>query len=252
MISLEEAYHRVYGMYPGAASSAAASPDLRMKFNVQLVLDHAGANGNTRKLRVCDVGGGTSSFTPMLAAMGHEAVLVDDFRDLAHYAEGKADLEAVHKPLGVEIVSRDVVSQGLDFPDQSFDVIACFESMEHWHASPRRVFKDVMRCLKAGGWFVLSVPNAVDLKKRWDTFWGVADWSSIPEWYESDVFRGHVREPTTRDLVHIGRDMGLSDVHIFGRTWILRTRGPVWRAIAKIVDLRPGFSSSLYMVGRKS
>lgn len=251
MDSLERAHDRVQAMYPRAAASGSARPDVRMKFNVGLVLDLTGAKDAGSRLRVCDLGGGTSSFTPILAAMGHDAVLVDDFRDIAHYAEGKADLEAVHQPLGVEIVSRDIVSEGLAFADESFDAMACFESMEHWHASPRRLLRDVRRCLKPGGWFVMSVPNAVDLKKRVDTLLGTAQWSSIREWYESDVFRGHVREPTIPDLKHIARDMGLSGVRIFGRTWILRTRGPAWRALARLIDLRAGLSSSIYLVGQK-
>jgi SAM-dependent methyltransferase len=207
--------------------------------------------GRERKLRVCDLGGGTSAYTPLLAVLGMDAVLVDDFRDIAHFHEGKADLEAVHKPLGVPIVSRDIVTQGLDFPDGSFDAITCFESMEHWHGSPKRLFKDVMRCLAPGGWFVLSVPNGVDFKKRVETLLGTAQWSPLGQWYEADEFRGHVREPTRRDLLYIARDMGLRDVKIMGRTWILRGRNVAWRAVGKFVDCFPTLSSTLYLIGQK-
>ena len=97
----------------------------------------------------------------------------------------------------------------------------------------------------------MSVPNAVDLKKRVDTVLGVAQWSSIREWYESAEFRGHVREPTRRDLHYIARDMGLSDVTIIGRTWILRGRGATWRIVGKLIDCFPTLSSTLYLIGRK-
>ena len=251
MVSIEQAYERVMGMYPVRGGSNAAherSARMRWLFDAALVFDRL---GRERRLRVCDLGGGTSVFAPLLAVMGMDAVLVDDFRDIAHFKEGKEDLEAVHKPLGVPIVSRDVVGQGLDFPDASFDAITCFESMEHWHASPRRVFRDVMRCLAPGGWFILSVPNAVDLKKRIETLFGVAQWSTLQQWYETEEFRGHVREPTRRDLTYIAQDMGLRNATYMGRTWILRGRNVAWRTVGTLVDCVPTLSSTLYLVGQK-
>jgi hypothetical protein len=39
--------------------------------------------------------------------------------------------------------------------------------MEHWHHSPKRLFRQVSdKLLKPGGRFVLAVPNCVNLRKR--------------------------------------------------------------------------------------
>jgi hypothetical protein len=74
--------------------------------------------------------------------------------------------------------------------------------------------------LKPGGLFFLGVPNCVNLRKRITVPLGAGKWSAIEEWYEREMFRGHVREPDVGDLRYIARDLGLRDVRIFGRNWL--------------------------------
>jgi len=89
------------------------------------------------------------------------------------------------------------------FPADSLDAVTTFDSMEHCHDSPKRLFGDIARSLEPGGWLVIGVPNAANLEKRIEALIGVTEWSSMDEWYEKDSFGGHVREPTVRDLRYI-------------------------------------------------
>jgi SAM-dependent methyltransferase len=183
-------------------------------------------------------------------------VLVDDFDDAVNHRVGASILD-LHRARGVEVVSRDVVEKGiLDIPG-SFDVVTTFDSMEHWHQSPKRLFHEVVQKLNAGGAFVLGVPNCVNMRKRLTVPFGIGKWSGMQEWYEADRFRGHVREPDIGDLKYIARDMGLRDVRLFGRNWLgyYSARRAI-RLATKVMDyplrLRPSLCSDIYLIGRKA
>jgi SAM-dependent methyltransferase len=73
---------------------------------------------------------------------------------------------------------RDLVEEGLDLPPETIDVFTIFDSMEHWHHSPKPVFAAVMRALRPGGLFVLSGPNCANLRKRITLLFGRGKWSA--------------------------------------------------------------------------
>ena len=162
----------------------------------------------------------------------------------------------IHRSYGVEVEPRDVIATGILDIDGSFDAITSFGSMEHWHNSPKTLFAQVTAKLKPGGLFVLGVPNCVNLRKRLTVPLGSGKWSSMVDWYEEPIFRGHVREPDVDDLLYIARDMGLVDVRIKGRNWIgiSSPRLPI-RVATRLIDyplrLMPTFCANLYLIGHK-
>jgi SAM-dependent methyltransferase len=167
-----------------------------------------------------------------------------------------ADVLDLHRGYGVEVYCRDVVAQGLDGIGGEFDVITSFDSIEHWHRSPKRLFREVLARLAEGGAFLLGAPNCVNLRKRITVPLGYGKWSSMDAWYEEETFRGHVREPDVADLKYIAADMGLVDIRVFGRNWLGcdHSRRSV-RTVARLLDwpLRavPSLCSDIYVVGRK-
>jgi len=222
----------------------------RIAFNIQIVTDRMGT-----KITLADIGGGIGLYSVGCAALGLHAILVDDFQDENNRPVVDEVLQ-LHKSKGVEIVSQDVVHQPLKLAENSLDVITCFDSMEHWHHSPKKLFHDLARILKPGGLFVIGVPNCVNLRKRLTVPFGAGKWSAMEYWYESDVFRGHVREPDVDDLHYIARDLKLEQVEILGRNWLGYTsRKPhirfVTRFVDKILQFRPTLCSNIYLVARK-
>ena len=226
----------------------------RVAFHISLALENAGKDAAA--LSMCDLGGGLGLFSVGCGALGvQRIVLADDFSDPINYEVGDS-VFALHRRYGVEIVSRDIVGQGLGGVDGDFDVVTTFDSMEHWHQSPKRLFRETMAALKPGGTFILGVPNCVNLRKRLTVPLGIGKWSGMDDWYEAEVFRGHVREPDVDDLRYIARDMGLIDVGILGRNWLgygsaswaIRS---VTRVFDRILRLRPSLCSDLYMIGRR-
>jgi SAM-dependent methyltransferase len=220
----------------------------RIAFHIGLIAAELGT-----AITVADIGGGIGLFSLGCAALGMKTFLVDDFRDPVNDRLGN-DVLDYHRTLGVEIVTRDVIADGLPFERGSFDAITSFDSMEHWHASPKQLFAQVREVLRPGGTFLLGVPNCVNLRKRISVPFGRGKWSAMRDWYEPKTFRGHVREPDVDDLHYIANDMALKNVRIIGRNWLgYGARIPLASVIAPLVDvplrLRPSLCSDIYLLG---
>jgi SAM-dependent methyltransferase len=207
-------------------------------------------------IELVDVGGGIGLFTLGCARCGMRATLIDDFLDPVVACVGPSVLD-VHRRAGVRVVARDAVRDGLGLRPSSVDVVTCFDSMEHWHNSPKRLFAEIMATLKPGGLFFLSGPNCVNARKRLTVPFGYGKWTAMEEWYEERVFRGHTREPDVEDLLYIARDMGLHRVEVFGRNWLgYANRSRTVRAATPFLDrvLRwvPQLCSDIYLAGYRS
>jgi SAM-dependent methyltransferase len=229
---------------------------VRIGFNIGLALQSA-RRAAPSELEICDLGGGVGLFSVGCAALGlKRTVLVDDFGDSVSHRAGPSILD-LHRRYRVEVVSRDVVAGGMRGIGGGFDVITTFDSMEHWHHSPKRLFGEVVEKLNPRGAFVLGVPNCVNLRKRITVPFGIGKWTRIQDWYDAEVFRGHVREPDVSDLKYIARDLGLVDVEIVGRNWAGYASGSrLVRLATRLTDhplrLKPSLCADIYLVGRKA
>jgi 2-polyprenyl-3-methyl-5-hydroxy-6-metoxy-1,4-benzoquinol methylase len=225
----------------------------RIAFNIQMCIESLSGKISPT---ICDIGGGVGLFSVGCAASGFSRVLlIDDFGDAVNRRYGDSVLD-LHRSFGVEILSRDAVEGGISDLDCEFDVITSFDSMEHWHNSPKTLFHQVVRRIRPGGLFILGGPNAVNLRKRLSVPFGKGKWSSMREWYEEDRFRGHVREPDVDDLLYIASDMGLTNVKIVGRNWNgHKSDSSVVRFSTRLLDwparMVPRICSDIYMIGRR-
>jgi len=191
---------------------------------------------------VADLGGGIGLFSPSCSALGMQTWLVDDFGDAVNQAYRLDDI-GLHRALGVRVVEAPIHRWGEAFGDESLDVITCFDSLEHWHHSPRPVFAEAYRVLKPGGSLLISGPNAVNLRKRLGVPLGRSNWSHFEDWFYPDQFRGHVRE------------LGFEKQAVWGRNWAGYPAAGRGRAVPWLIDraLRPfpTLCSDLYVLARK-
>ncbi len=237
--------------WPGSTARVERRAEaMRVAFNMELCVSRVGA-----RARICDIGGGWGLFSAACAQIGMDSTLVDDFKD-GGFFDAADTRHRMPKECGVHVISRDVVRDGIEFPNESFDVVTSFDSVEHWHGSPRAVFRQVLEALRPGGWFVLATPNCVNLRKRLTVPFGAGDWSPFDGWYLESPFRGHVREPSVADLRRIGNDLGLASVRILGGNWMGHAHSSrIVRATTRILDrpLRqlPSLCSDIYLIGQR-
>ena len=222
----------------------------RIAFHIQLITTQKGS-----KITVCDLGGGIGLFSVGCAALGMKSILIDDFQDEVNLKFGDAILD-IHKSYGVQIINRDLINQGINFEPDSIDAFTSFDSMEHWHHSPKQLLAQVKQSLNSTGIFVLGLPNCVNLRKRITVPFGYGKWSSMADWYENKIFRGHIREADVDDLHYIAKDMGLVDVKIYGRNWlgyISPNRVIRWASSLSdsLLQINPALCSNIYLVGIK-
>lgn len=238
----------------------------RVAFELALVIERMGTD-----VALCDVGSGIGLFPAACAQLGMRVTMMDDFvhpfEDEASaqaapdapdavYLGGVEDVLALHRSLGVRVERRDPLEEGFGFPPGSLGVVTIFDSMEHWHRSPRRLLHEVREALVPGGLLLIGVPNCVNLRKRISVPLGRGKWSRMADWYETKRFRGHVREPDVDDLRYVARDLGLGQVEILGRNWAGYLNASPWIRRAtpvadRLLQLRPSLCSDLYLIGRK-
>jgi 2-polyprenyl-3-methyl-5-hydroxy-6-metoxy-1,4-benzoquinol methylase len=247
---IESVLEEIARSYPSNMQGGQLQDIPRIASHIRLALNGRDPSG----LAICDIGGGVGLFSPGCAALGMKVLLIDDFADPINKQVGDSPF-VVHKKYGVRIEMRDPIAKGVADIGDLFDIVTTFDSMEHWHNSPKALFGQVRRSLlKSGGRFVLGVPNCVNLRKRITVPFGIGKWTQMRDWYEEPVFRSHVREPDVDDLLYIARDMSLKEIHIVGRNWLgYESPYGVVRWGTHIADLPlrlfPKLCSDIYLTG---
>lgn len=242
------------------------SLDDRNTFYLEILARHGALQpGN----HLVDLGAGLSIFGPMVRKLGMQVTLVDDFGGGGGVLHGQRPeeikvLELFREQLGIQIITQNFVEEPLTLPSASVDAITCFHSLEHWHNSPKRLFREITRILRPGGFLVLATPNAVNLRKRAYVIMGRNNFPVLRAWYDEGdpVYRGHVREPIIRDLQQMMEWNNFKVVGTYGRNFIGRKSkalaglpAPLVNGVAifseKILRFFPTLCSDIHVVGQK-
>jgi SAM-dependent methyltransferase len=105
----------------------------------------------------------------------------------------------------------------LPFADNQFDVIACWETMEHFNFNPVGFIRDLGRILKPGGRIFLTVPNMAELENRVKLLCGksigppVESYNVYYNHFDAGRFLGfHWREYVLPEMDYLLRTQNLS------------------------------------------
>jgi hypothetical protein len=255
MTPTESVVSAVLDRYPPLLRKVFAPAIPRTAWHIDLVREAVGENST-----IVDVGGAVSLFAPGCAAVGMRAILIDDqFDDPYDHQISAAKREVlahVIRPSGVMVMRRDIGADGVGIPPESADAFTSFGVIEHLNRSPKTALHEMWKGLRPGGLLLVATPNSANLRKRVSAVLGRAKWSSMQDWYEKPVFRGHVREPDVDDLRYIARDLRIPRPRVVGRNWMgTESPRPLRRTAATLADrmlrLRPQLCSDIYLLGRK-
>ena len=208
-----------------------------------------------------DLGGGLDLANAVLAQLGTKTYVVDLLESYFPHSTWKTDTSREVQFLeskGVQFVRADLTSCDLrdHFEPNTVDVVCSYHALEHLHHSPRRMLQSAMAVLKPGGLVFFEVPNAANALKRIRVLLGRTNYQPYQQYWDSDVWVGHVREYTVGDLRALATHLHLADWEILGRNWYGALYSSVSeRRIASSIDrvLRhfPGLCGSLFLKGRK-
>jgi SAM-dependent methyltransferase len=243
-------YDEIVAAFPDELRQMSVAHKVRILWQVEVVEANVPPGG-----RVVDLGAGGVPFMALLQRLGYKTTIVDDFGDDTLREVGIV-LDQFRK-IGVEVRNEDLLAPGFSLgAANSIDMVATHDSMEHWHNSPKHMFHNVWQSLKPGGVLWIGVPNAVNMRKRLTVPFGRGSWSHMRDWYEQDVFRGHVREPVVADLHYIARDLKAVRHEVLGRNWLGHLNpSALIRGITPFIDaplrLRPALCSDIYLLAYK-
>jgi len=115
--------------------------------------------------------------------------------------------------LGIDL-SVSNINNGLKFPDNTFDAIACIDVLEHIF-DPYFVLAEINRILKPNGNLILEVPNLGYLRRRIELLLGkFPRTSSAINWREVGWDGGHLHYFTYPTFVKLLKDAGFKIVKL--------------------------------------
>lgn len=228
---------------PDSVDQAVAAVERRFPFR-GYVRSERGAYHNVaravlRRLRpgdrVLDVGAGPADITAVLQCLGFRCAAYDDLSDQWHGLDGNREqILEFARETGIDY--RVATGGPLPFERESFDLVMSNDVLEHLHDSPKELLNDLLELVRPGGFLFLTVPNAVNLRKRIDVVLGRTNLSPYESYYWHPVpWRGHVREYVRGDLVKLAAFLDLEVLELDGCSHMLtklpKSLRPVWNAL---------------------
>ncbi|MBL8700033.1 MAG: class I SAM-dependent methyltransferase [Alphaproteobacteria bacterium] len=152
---------------------------------------------------VLDVGCAPAHFAAALSGLGRSVVGVDAAPDRV------SDLAAA---FGIEIRRCDIERERLPWPDGSFRLLVCAETIEHLRVDPLFALSEMNRVLAPDGILLLSTPNLYSLPNILRFMLGRSIADPLSEFAKLRLIghMGHVREYSTREIVRMLRAFGFA------------------------------------------
>jgi SAM-dependent methyltransferase len=166
--------------------------------------------------KILDFGTGPMDMPAGLQLLGFKCAAFDDLQDFWHTQDSNREkIVSFAKNSGIDLRISD--GKGLPFAMESFDLILALDVIEHLHDSPRELLIDLLNLVKPQGYLLLTVPNAVNIRKRIRMLLGRSPYPSFPYYYwYPGPWRGHIREYTKEDLEHLAIYLDLELLELRG------------------------------------
>lgn len=166
--------------------------------------------------KILDLGAGPCEIPSILSMLGYRCTAYDDFQDeWLTRNDGQKKVFDFAKKMNVEVVVAE--TKKMPFAKESFDMFMMHDVLEHLHDSPRDLLNDALESVKPEGFFYITVPSLVNIRKRLSVLLGS---TNLPDyqtyyWYPGS-WRGPVREYTRGDLERMCDYLNLNIIELNG------------------------------------
>jgi SAM-dependent methyltransferase len=155
--------------------------------------------------RILDVGGGVGVNLVCLSRLLNRKLDFELMDQFIEYGENNRmgsmeNAKYILKTHDISIVQQDFIeNQRFDFPDKCFDVVTCFDVIEHLPTHPLNLFGEIRRVVKHNGTFIVGVPNAISFHRRIKLLLGQHPYIPFDEWCQAKYYQ-HYREYTADEM----------------------------------------------------
>ena len=203
--------------------------------------------------KILDFGAGPADRTAVLQVLGFRCSAYDDLQDNWHKIEGNRDkILDFAREIGIDYRLR--TDEEMPFERGSFDMVMAHDVLEHLHDSPRGLLIDLLELVKPEGYLFVTVPNAVNIRKRIRVLLGKTNLPSFNQYYwYPDPWRGHVREYVKDDLEQFSEYLSLDVMELRGCHHMIQKRlpkllEPVYKGATRVF---PGWRDTWLLVAKK-
>lgn len=201
---------------------------------------------------ILDFGSGPCDKTAVIQYLGYKCSAYDDLEDDWHLLDNnRVKIIQFTKDLNINFT---LASDGyLPFQKESFDMVMSHDVLEHLHDSPRDILNDLALLIKPKGYLFITVPNAVNIRKRISVLMGKTNLPRFETyyWYPGS-WRGHVREYVKDDLIMLCDYLGFKIEKLNSCHHMLHVLPANIRPLYIIItNIFPGWRDSWLLVARK-
>jgi len=123
----------------------------------------------------------------------------DEFEPIRDREVGsKSDVISRLESYDIKVYNENPVTFKLK--ETNLDFVTSFDVIEHFNFSPSDYINNMISSLNVEGYILVGTPNQVHIYNRIKVFFGKNIWEDFDYWFNSNIFYGHVRELTTKEL----------------------------------------------------
>ena len=203
---------------------------------------------------ILDFGAGPCDTTALLQHLGYRCFACDDLSDDWHeIGQNRQKILKFAAEQGVLFEHMKEPRLPASYATQSFDMAMLHAVIEHLHDSPRALLNDILQVVRSGGLLFITVPNAVNIRKRLDVLRGKTNLPRFDSYYwDPGPWRGHVREYVKGDLALLSEYLGLECLELRACDQMLAVvPHGLKRIYILLTKLFPGWKDSWLLVARK-
>jgi SAM-dependent methyltransferase len=203
-MTIDQAIQRVRERFPFQEQAAVRWPVQTYRNLAETVMRYLPPGS-----RILDFGAGPADKTAVLQELGYKCTAYDELKDTWHnLRDNRQRILQFAADTGIEyVVATD---HKLPFADETFDLVMSNDVYEHLHDSPRELTNALLERVKPRGYLLITVPNAVNIRKRIDVLRGRTNLPAFKQYYwNPGPWRGHVREYVRDDMRLLAEYLGL-------------------------------------------